>query len=189
MPTFALIKSVMNSVCVDRNVRRLLSRDLAPHASRPPHGANDLHSAAVPAFRPARFADFCPIRNCVFWESVKIGTRIFDDLSEADFDAVKAMEMVCRDRVYWEQQSAEDWLPSWEKVPEHALTLTVSTLFHITKLIISVPGRRKAQVVRRTLEEPLSTDCPSTMLGTHPDATIYLDVDSASERHGLALPH
>lgn len=59
----------------------------------------------------------------------------------------------------------------------------------IPKLIISVPGNRKAQVVRRTLEEPLSTDCPSTLLGTHPDAMIYLDVDSASELHGLALPH
>jgi glucosamine-6-phosphate deaminase len=51
----------------------------------------------------------------------------------------------------------------------------------VSKLIVSVPGSRKAVIVRRTLEEPIATDCPSTILRTHPDTTIYLDVDSAAE--------
>ena len=113
----------------------------------------------------------------------------FNDPSEADFEDPIAMKMVCLDKVCRQQQAAEDWFQSWEEVPEHALTLTIPTLFDIPKLIVSVPGSRKAQVVRRTLEEPLSTDCPSTLLRTHPDVTIYLDVDSASELHGVALPN
>jgi glucosamine-6-phosphate deaminase len=117
------------------------------------------------------------------------GHLAFNDPSEADFEDPKAMKMVCLDKVCREQQAAEDWFQSWEEVPEHALTLTIPTLFHVPKLIVSVPGSRKARVVRRTLEEPLSTDCPSTLLRTHPDVTIYLDVDSASELHGVALPH
>jgi glucosamine-6-phosphate deaminase len=48
-------------------------------------------------------------------------------------------------------------------------------------LIVSVPGARKAEIMRRALEEPISTECPATILRTHPDATIYLDIDSAAE--------
>jgi len=47
-------------------------------------------------------------------------------------------------------------------------------------LIVSVPGSRKAEAVKRTLENAISTDCPSTLLQTHPDVTIYLDVNSAA---------
>jgi glucosamine-6-phosphate deaminase len=57
-------------------------------------------------------------------------------------------------------------------------------MFRIPKLIVSVPGARKAHAVRRTLEEPITPNCPSTILRTHPDVTLYLDVDSASELTG-----
>jgi glucosamine-6-phosphate deaminase len=43
-----------------------------------------------------------------------------------------------------------------------------------------VPGPRKAEAMRRTLHDPISTDCPSTLLRTHPDTTLYLDTDSAA---------
>lgn len=116
------------------------------------------------------------------------GHLAFNDPSEADFQDPQPMKMVSLDRMCREQQAAEGWFKSWEEVPEHALTLTIPTLFRIPKLIVSVPGSRKAQAVRRTLEEPLATDCPSTLLRTHPDVTIYLDVDSAAELNGVALP-
>jgi glucosamine-6-phosphate deaminase len=70
---------------------------------------------------------------------------------------------------------------TWEEVPESALTLTIPTLFRIPKLIVSVPGSRKAEAVRRTLYDPITTACPSTLLRTHPDVTIYLDTESAAE--------
>jgi glucosamine-6-phosphate deaminase len=35
--------------------------------------------------------------------------------------------------------------------------------------------------MRRTVEEALSTACPATILRHHPDATVYLDRDSATE--------
>jgi MFS family permease len=62
-------------------------------------------------------------------------------------------------------------LKKFEDVPERALTLTIPTLLKVPKLIVSVPGRRKAQSVRRTLEEPISTACPATILRAHPDVT------------------
>jgi glucosamine-6-phosphate deaminase len=87
-----------------------------------------------------------------------------------------------------QQQMAEGWFPGVEQVPEHAITLTIPALFRVPKLIVSVPGRRKAKIVRRTFEEPISTECPATILRTHPDATIYLDLESANELNGVLIP-
>jgi glucosamine-6-phosphate deaminase len=84
--------------------------------------------------------------------------------------------LMCR-----QQQAAEGWFPSWEQAPERALTLTIPTVFRVPKLIASVVGPRKAKVVRATVQDPISTECPSTLLRTHPDVTVYLDTDSAAE--------
>ena len=43
-----------------------------------------------------------------------------------------------------------------------------------------VPAPTKAQAVRRTLEGPVSPECPATALRRHPRAALYLDADSAS---------
>jgi 6-phosphogluconolactonase/glucosamine-6-phosphate isomerase/deaminase len=98
----------------------------------------------------------------------------------------EAMKVVTLDAACRQQQLAEGWFETFEDVPQRAFTLTIPTLLKVPKLILSVPGRRKAQIVRRTLEEPISTACPATILRTHPDVTLYLDPESASELNGLS---
>jgi glucosamine-6-phosphate deaminase len=114
------------------------------------------------------------------------GHIAFNDPAEADFNDPLPMKVVELDQVCRQQQAAEGWFPSWQEAPERALTLTIPTVFRIPKLIASVPGPRKAQVIRRTLQDPISTDCPSTLLRTHPDVTIYLDTDSAAELNSIS---
>ena len=109
------------------------------------------------------------------------GHLAFNDPSEANFDDPQSIKVVTLDDVCRQQQVAEGWFGSLGEVPKQALTLTIPTLFLVPKLIVSVPGGRKAEVVRRTMEEPIATDCPSTLLRTHPDVTLYLDVDSAAD--------
>jgi glucosamine-6-phosphate deaminase len=108
------------------------------------------------------------------------GHLAFNDPSEADFNDPFAIKVVTLDNMCRQQQVSEGWFKGVEEVPKQALTLTIPTLFRIPKLIVSVPGHRKAEAVRRTLKEPISADCPSTLLRTHPDVTIYLDADSAT---------
>jgi len=109
------------------------------------------------------------------------GHLAFNDPGVANFEDPDAMKVVALDAVCRGQQLAEGWFQTLDEVPAQALTLTIPTLFKVPKLIVSVPGRRKARSVRRTVEEPISTACPATILRTHPDATIYLDRESASE--------
>src|SRR5580658_2317557 len=109
------------------------------------------------------------------------GHLAFNEPAEADFQDPLEMKIVNLDLMCRQQQAAEGWFPTWQEAPERALTLTIPTVFRVPKLIASVPGRRKAQVVRRTVNDPISTACPSTLLRTHPDITVYLDTDSAAE--------
>jgi glucosamine-6-phosphate deaminase len=113
------------------------------------------------------------------------GHLAFNDPSEANFDDPDGMKVVTLDAACRQQQVAEGWFKKFEEVPERALTLTISTLLKVPKLIVSVPGLRKAKSVRRTLEEQISTACPATILRAHPDVTLFLDRESASELNGL----
>jgi glucosamine-6-phosphate deaminase len=113
------------------------------------------------------------------------GHLAFNDPDEAKFNDPLDMKIVHLDMACREQQAAEGWFKSFQEVPERALTLTIPALFRVPKLIVSVPGSRKARIMRRTLQEPISTDCPSTILRTHPNATVYLDEESAAELNGM----
>jgi glucosamine-6-phosphate deaminase len=109
------------------------------------------------------------------------GHLAFNDPPVADFSDPLNVKVVQLDIACRQQQTAEGWFESFQEVPERAITLTIPTIFRVPKLIVSVPGNRKAKIMRRTLEEPIATACPSTILRTHPDVTIYLDADSADE--------
>ncbi|MGC2504486.1 MAG: glucosamine-6-phosphate deaminase [Silvibacterium sp.] len=113
------------------------------------------------------------------------GHLAFNDPPVADFNDPLDVKIVHLDAVCRQQQVAEGWFKSADDVPARAITLTIPALFRVPKLIVSVPGSRKARIMRRTIEEPISTECPATILRTHPDVTVYLDVDSAAELDGV----
>ena len=79
-----------------------------------------------------------------------------------------------------EQQVREGHFLDVESVPREALTLTCPVLLGSEELICCVPERRKAEAVRQALEDTISTECPASLVRSHPRAFIYLDVDSAS---------
>ena len=109
------------------------------------------------------------------------GHLAFNDPPIADFTDPVDMKIVELDMACRQQQTAEGWFSSVEEVPQYAITLTIPALLRVPKLIVSVPGNRKAKIVRRAFTEPISTRCPATILRTHPDATVYLDLESADE--------
>jgi glucosamine-6-phosphate deaminase len=109
------------------------------------------------------------------------GHLAFNDPDVADFNDPLDVKVVHLDTVCRQQQAAEGWFGSLEEVPQRAMTITIPALFRVPKLIASVPGRRKAAILRRTLENAISTACPATLLRTHPDATVYLDRESSAE--------
>ena len=86
------------------------------------------------------------------------------------------------------KRQAEGWFNNPEVVPDFAISMTIPAILRVPKLIVSAPGARKAAIVRRTLEEAISTNCPATILRTHPDVTLYLDQESAAELDEFVSP-
>ena len=117
------------------------------------------------------------------------GHLAFNDPGVADFSDPRDAKIVNLDAACRRQQVAEGWFASFDEVADAAITLTIPALLRVPKLIVSVPGHRKAAIMRRVLSEPLSTDCPATILRTHPDTTVYLDLESAADLDGVLVSH
>lgn len=112
------------------------------------------------------------------------GHLAFNDPGEADFEDPKDVKIVELEEVSRRQQLEERWFNTLAEVPKCAITLTMPAILRVPHLLVTAPGWRKAEIVRRTVEETISTDCPATILRTHPNVTLYLDEESASELKG-----
>src|SRR5581483_420069 len=108
------------------------------------------------------------------------GHIAFNDPHVADFNDPAMIKKVQIDEASQRQQAGEGHFPSPELVPRDAFTITCPGLFRARAWVCSVPELRKATAVRDALEGPISTRCPASVVRTHPNATVYLDRESAS---------
>ena len=109
------------------------------------------------------------------------GHIAFNDPPVADFNDKKVIKAVELDDICRMQQVHDGCFPTFDDVPEYALTLTVPTLMSAKHLICTVPGTTKADAAYRMLNGEISTECPATILRNHEDANMFLDKDSASK--------
>ena len=107
------------------------------------------------------------------------GHIAFNDPPVADFEDAVRVKIVELDQACRQQQVNDGCFPDLDSVPRRALTLTISVFRQARSLSVVVPGPRKASAVRDALTNPISTACPASILRTHPDATLFLDADSA----------
>ena len=108
------------------------------------------------------------------------GHIAFNDPPVADFGDPAAVKVVELDEACRRQQVNDGCFPDIASVPRFAISLTCPTLMSGETLVCVVPGPRKAAAVRATIQDPVSTACPATILRRHPDATLYLDEASAA---------
>lgn len=108
------------------------------------------------------------------------GHIAFNDPPIADFNDPHLVKVVELDKKCRQQQVGEGWFDSIEDVPKQALSLTIPAIMNSNVISCVVPDERKAQAVHDALYGPVSTDCPASILRTHPDTTLFLDANSAS---------
>ena len=75
-----------------------------------------------------------------------------------------------------------------ENVPRHAVTMGVGTILEAREIAVLAFGEHKAAVVRRAVEEGVSTDVAASYLQAHPNATFYLDQAAAAGLTRIATP-
>ncbi len=109
------------------------------------------------------------------------GHLAFNDPPVADFGDPERVKVVELDTACRRQQVNDGAFLAIEDVPTHAVTLTIPTLMSGRRVVCIVPGPAKRHAVRETLRGPIATNCPASILRTHPNATLYLDADSHGE--------
>jgi glucosamine-6-phosphate deaminase len=98
----------------------------------------------------------------------------------ADFETDRPYLIVRLDEACRQQQVGEGWFPRLTDVPERAISISVRQLLKARVIVAVVPDARKAPAVQMCLEGPVSPQAPASILRTHPDATLYLDTESAA---------
>lgn len=108
------------------------------------------------------------------------GHLAFNDPSVANFQDPYSVKLVKLDTVNRQQQVSTGHFPNLETVPQYAFTLTIPMICSAKKILCLAPEKRKARMVKEILQRSISTDYPASILRQQPQATLFLDVNSAS---------
>jgi glucosamine-6-phosphate deaminase len=107
------------------------------------------------------------------------GHLAFND-PPADFETEQPYIVVELDEACRKQQLGEGWFESFDKVPKHAISMSVKQIFKSKHIVCSVPDERKAIAVKNSLEQQISNLYPASILQQHDDCTFYLDKFSSA---------
>ena len=98
----------------------------------------------------------------------------------ADFETEEPYIVVNLDEACRPQQVGEAWFADISQVPKQALSMSAKQILKAKRILAVVPDKRKAHAVKACFEGEITPMAPASILRRHPDATIYLDRNSAS---------
>jgi len=104
----------------------------------------------------------------------------------ADFETDLAYKVVELDERCKQQQVGEGWFKSLKDVPRQAITMCPRQIMACRHIVSSVPHAVKAEAVYNTITRPVDPMVPATLLKTHPDWNLFIDMNSASRLVALA---
>lgn len=98
----------------------------------------------------------------------------------ADLDTEDPYIIVNLDEKCRQQQVGEAWFADISQVPKQALSMSARQILKAKEILAVVPDGRKAEAVKLCFEGEISPMAPASILRRHPNATVYLDKNSAS---------
>lgn len=69
---------------------------------------------------------------------------------------------------------------STKEVPRQGITMGIGTIMRARKIILLANGKRKAQIIEKTINRSITTNVPASLLQLHNDITIIIDQEAAS---------
>jgi glucosamine-6-phosphate deaminase len=121
----------------------------------------------------------CPIDLC--FAGIGENSHLAFNDPPADFATEVPYIVVNLDHACRQQQFGEGWFPTFDDVPKQAISMSIRQIMKSACIILSVPDKRKAAAVKGTVEGPVTSTCPASIVQQHADCTLHLDVASASE--------
>jgi glucosamine-6-phosphate deaminase len=107
------------------------------------------------------------------------GHLAFND-PPADFETEDPYLVVQLDDACRRQQLGEGWFPTFDDVPNQAISMSVRQIMKSGAIICTVPDERKAEAVRNSVEGQVTPQVPASILQRHERCTLFLDKPAAS---------
>jgi glucosamine-6-phosphate deaminase len=79
------------------------------------------------------------------------------------------------------RQANARFFSSPQEVPAQAITMGIAPILQAKTILLLVRGEDKAAIVSRALTGPITTQCPASLLQTHPNLIVMLDTGAARE--------
>lgn len=109
------------------------------------------------------------------------GHIAFNEPNLADFHDSQVIKLVQLDLKTRQQQVEGGYFPTLEAVPGYAYTLTIPTVCAAKKIFCLAGGNHKAEVVKKTLTNPISSNFPATILRQQSHATLFCTINSMTK--------
>jgi glucosamine-6-phosphate deaminase len=107
------------------------------------------------------------------------GHIAFNDPHVADFTDTVNFKVVKLDQKCRQQQVNDGCFKSIDKVPTHALTMTIPAILSADYIYTVVPTSSKSKAVEKTINGPIEPACPASILRSHQRAFLYLEEEAA----------
>lgn len=107
------------------------------------------------------------------------GHLAFND-PPADFETEEPYIIVKLDEPCRRQQLGEGWFATLADVPQRAISMSIRQVLKAKQIMCIVPDSRKANAVKACFDGEISPMAPASVLRTHPNTTVYMDVHSAA---------
>ncbi|HEY7096858.1 MAG TPA: glucosamine-6-phosphate deaminase [Terriglobales bacterium] len=107
------------------------------------------------------------------------GHLAFND-PPADFETEQPYLIVTLDEACRRQQVGEAWFSDISQVPQRAISMSVRQILKAKEIVAVVPGSQKAQAIAACFNGEITPMAPASILRNHPNATVYLDTNSAA---------
>ncbi|AIQ14172.1 glucosamine-6-phosphate deaminase [Paenibacillus durus] len=67
------------------------------------------------------------------------------------------------------------FFPSLADVPTQAITMGVGSILKARQILLLVRGAEKAEAIRNAVKGPITTQCPASLLQSHPNVVVLVD--------------
>lgn len=79
------------------------------------------------------------------------------------------------------RQANARFFDSIDEVPSDAITMGMGSIMRAKKILLLASGEHKAEAIFQTVEGPITTQAPSSLLQLHHDVTVLIDEAAASK--------
>lgn len=67
---------------------------------------------------------------------------------------------------------------SLEDVPRQAITMGIGSILKAKQILLLARGASKAEAIRNAVEGPITTQCPASLLQSHPNVIVLVDEEA-----------